>query len=137
MFNCLVKNLKENDELLYIVSTYKEKMDKNPDYWETLILIYFKIRSFKKILDIYIEKMKDPEKAVNFIESLNFQEEYPPNNETANANSRNSLYKYLQEIIENSAWLSSAKKFYFINIFHDVVRKFIFNIFSLRKIIIF
>jgi len=122
VFHNLVKNIKESDDLLYIITTYKDKMDKDKEYWECLILTYFKIRNFKKILDIYIEKMKDPEKAVNFIESLNFKEDYSHiTTEITGVNSRDSLYKYLQEIIENSAWLSSSKKFYFINIFHDVV----------------
>jgi hypothetical protein len=77
---------------------------------QVLISIYMKLQAYKKIIDVFIEKMKDPEKAVHFIENLGLLE-----------SDKNDLFKYLKNFIENSNWLSSIKKLYFITLFQDTV----------------
>ena len=103
-YNLILEKFKTTLEGLSSEETNREEIN------EVLISIYMKLQAFKKIIDVYIEKMKDPEKAVHFIENLGLME-----------NEKNDLFKYLKNFIENSNWLSSIKKLYFITLFQDTV----------------
>ena len=105
-YNLILEKFKTPLESLSSEETNTEEIN------QVLISIYMKLQAFKKIIDVYIEKMKDPEKAVHFIENLGLLE-----------SEKNELFKYLKNIIENSNWLSAIKKLYFITLFQDTVIK--------------
>ena len=103
-YNLILEKFKSSLEGLRFEDTNTDVIN------QVLISIYMKLQTYRKIIDVYIEKMKDPEKAVHFIENLGLLE-----------NDKNDLFKYLKNFIENSNWLSSIKKLYFITLFQDNV----------------
>lgn len=88
----------------------KKEEDGDKNFLEVLILILSKTEEYERIINIYLDRLKDPEKAVNFIENSVICEKR-----------REVLYTYLTKKIKESNYLSSAKKLYFINLFQDNV----------------
>ena len=72
------------------------------------ILLLTNINNYKKIIDIYIDHLEQPEKCIKYIENSNL-----------NQNIKQDIYNYLGNKINNSKSLSDAKKFYYITQFQD------------------
>jgi hypothetical protein len=92
--------LEKNNELFY----------SDMKYSDILITLLNKNEDHLKIIDLFIENIHQPEKAVSFLENLNISE-----------TNKEDLYNYFKIKIKNANYLSSVKKFYFINIFQDNV----------------
>ena len=72
------------------------------------ILLLTNIKDYKKIIDIYIDHLEQPEECIKYIENSNL-----------NQNIKNDIYNYLGEKINTSKSLSETKKFYYITQFQD------------------
>ena len=72
------------------------------------ILLLTNINDYKKIIDIYIDHLEQPEQCIKFIENANL-----------NQNIKQDIYNYLGNKINSSKNLSEAKKFYYITQFQD------------------
>ena len=72
------------------------------------ILLLTNINNYKKIIDIYIDHLEQPEECIKYIENSNL-----------NQNIKQDIYNYLGNKINNSKSLSDAKKFYYITQFQD------------------
>ena len=72
------------------------------------ILLLTNIKDYKKIIDIYIDHLEQPEECIKYIENSNL-----------NQNIKNDIYNYLGEKINTSKSLSETKKFYYIIQFQD------------------
>ena len=72
------------------------------------ILLLTNINNYKKIIDIYIDHLEQPEQCIKYIENANL-----------NQNIKQDIYNYLGSKINNSKCLSDAKKFYYITQFQD------------------
>jgi hypothetical protein len=79
---------------------------------EVLILLLNKIEDYIRVINIYIENYKDPEKSINYIENLG----------KISDQKKEELFDFLKNKIKYSNFLSTAKKLYFINQFQDNVR---------------
>ena len=98
MFNIDNKKIiKENNEQLL----KKQNID-------IYILLLTNISDYKKIIDIYIDHLEQPEECIKYIENANL-----------NQNIKKDIYNYLGDKINTSKSLSEAKKFYFITQFQD------------------
>ena len=98
MFNIDNKKIvKENsDELI---------KEQNIDIY---ILLLTNIGDYKKIIDIYIDHLEQPEECIKYIENSNL-----------NQNIKDDIYNYLGNKINTSKSLSETKKFYYITQFQD------------------
>ena len=72
------------------------------------ILLLTNIKDYKKIIDIYIDHLEQPEECIKYIENSNL-----------NQNIKNDIYNYLGDKINTSKSLSETKKFYYITQFQD------------------
>ena len=72
------------------------------------ILLLTNIGDYKKIIDIYIDLLEQPEECIKYIENSNL-----------NQNIKNDIYNYLGNKINTSKSLSETKKFYYITQFQD------------------
>lgn len=72
------------------------------------ILLLTNINNYKKIIDIFIDHLEQPEQCIKYIENSNL-----------NQNIKQDIYNYLGNKINNSKSLSEAKKFYYITQFQD------------------
>ena len=72
------------------------------------ILLLTNISNYKKIIDIYIDYLEQPEQCIKYIENSNL-----------NQNIKQDIYNYLGNKINNSKSLSDAKKFYYLTQFQD------------------
>ena len=72
------------------------------------ILLLTNVKDYKKIIDIYIDHLEQPEECIKYIENSNL-----------NQNIKNDIYNYLGEKINTSKSLSETKKFYYITQFQD------------------
>ena len=72
------------------------------------ILLLTNIGDYKKIIDIYIDHLEQPEECIKYIENSNL-----------NQNIKNDIYNYLGNKINTSKSLSETKKFYYITQFQD------------------
>ena len=72
------------------------------------ILLLTNIEDYKKIIDIYIDHLEQPEECIKYIENTNL-----------NQNIKNDIYNYLGYKINTSKSLSETKKFYYITQFQD------------------
>ena len=72
------------------------------------ILLLTNIENYKKIIDIYIDHLEQPEQCIKYIENSNL-----------NQNIKQDIYNYLGNKINNNKSLSDAKKFYYITQFQD------------------
>ena len=71
-------------------------------------LLLTNIGDYKKIIDIYIDHLEQPEECIKYIENTNL-----------NQNIKNDIYNYLGNKINTNKSLSEAKKFYYITQFQD------------------
>lgn len=81
-------------------------------FLDVLILLLNKIDDYIRVINIYIEKYKDPEKCINYIENLG----------KISDQKKVELFDFLKNKIKYSNFLSTAKKLYFINQFQDNVK---------------
>ena len=72
------------------------------------ILLLTNIGDYKKIIDIYIDLLEQPEECIKYIENSNL-----------NQNIKDDIYNYLGNKINTSKSLSETKKFYYITQFQD------------------
>ena len=72
------------------------------------ILLLTNIGDYKKIIDIYIDLLEQPEECIKYIENSNL-----------NQIIKNDIYNYLGNKINTSKSLSETKKFYYITQFQD------------------
>jgi hypothetical protein len=116
-FKILLEN-ECTEDILRFLSTYDDfdyiklknmniNIEKQMEIW---VLILKKLHEYDKIIDIYIEFYRDPEKTITFLENLNITD-----------SNKEELYEYLRKKIKSAGYLSPAKKFYFINMFQDMV----------------
>lgn len=115
----------KNDNLIYLSKFIKEAfniyntdgkkvIEENIEYLtkkeniEIYILLLANIKDYKKIIDIYIDDIEQPEKCIKFIE-----------NSFLNNNIKQDIYNYLSNKINKNNKLSNAKKFYYIMQFQD------------------
>ncbi len=105
----LLKFINTYDKFDYnkLIEQNKEELEKKQNY-EIYVSILTYINNYKQIIDIYIDIVSDPEKCIKFIENANLDD-----------NTKNEIYNYLKDKINNSKSLSSAKKLYFILQFQD------------------
>ena len=111
--NCLTKLIINCDKIdcKKIIEKNENILNKNLKLIEVYILLLIKINNYIKVVEIYITTLRDPEKAMNFIENLS----------NITDTLKEDLYKFLKNKIKEANFLSSAKKFYFINTFEDNV----------------
>ena len=105
----LLKFLNTYDKFEYnkLINENKEELEKKENY-EIYVSILTFINNYKQIIDIYIDIVSDPEKCIKYIENANLDD-----------NTKNDVYNYLKDKINNSKSLSSAKKLYFLLQFQD------------------
>ena len=72
------------------------------------ILLLTNINNYRKIIDIYIDHLEQPEQCIKYIENANL-----------NQNIKQDIYNYLGNKINSSKCLSDAKKFYYLTQFQD------------------
>ena len=99
-------NMFDIDNKKIIDENIKELMKKqNIDIY---ILLLTNINDYKKIIDIFIDHLEQPEECIKYIENSNL-----------NQSIKQDIYNYLGNKINNSKPLSEAKKFYYITQFQD------------------
>jgi hypothetical protein len=99
-------NMFDIDNKKIIDENIKELMKKqNIDIY---ILLLTNINDYKKIIDIFIDHLEQPEECIKYIENSNL-----------NQSIKQDIYNYLGNKINNSKSLSEAKKFYYITQFQD------------------
>ena len=90
-----------------IIDENNEELMKSQNI-DIYILLLNNINNYKKIIDIYIDNLEQPEQCIKYIENSNL-----------NQNIKLDIYNYLGDKINNSKSLSDAKKFYYITQFQD------------------
>lgn len=79
-------------------------------YDDVKIVLFYKLGKYKEVLRLNIDTQRDPEKAITFIENLD-----------CSSKDRELYYQYLKRLIEENKEISPIKKFYFINLFKEMV----------------
>lgn len=77
---------------------------------ELLIALLTKTKDYKGIINTCIDKLKDPEKCIKYIENTNIEDI-----------TKEEIYSYLTGKIKESKTLSVTKKFYFLCQFQDTI----------------
>jgi hypothetical protein len=116
--NILVKFINNYEKLdcENILNKYEfllNEKSSNEKILEILILLLNKIGDNIRVINIYLENYKDPEKCINYIENLG----------KISDQKKEELFDFLKNKIKYSNFLSTAKKLYFINQFQDNVRQ--------------
>ena len=105
----LIKFLKNENKFNYknLINENIKELQLNVNN-EIYIVLLALINDYKTIINIFIDKIEDPQKCIKFIE-----------NESLNENTKNDIYNYLKDKINLSKNLSNFKKLYFILQFQD------------------
>jgi len=103
----------DHKEMLEKYTIYlNEKFDNfSSKLYDVLIILLNKNQLYERVINIYMEILKDPEKSIDYIENLI----------TISDLKKEDLFSYLKNKIKQSSYLTSAKKMYFINLFQDNV----------------
>ena len=103
----------DHKEMLEKYTIYlNEKFDNfSSNLYDVLIILLNKNQLYERVINIYMDILKDPEKSIDYIENLI----------TISDLKKEDLFSYLKNKIKQSSYLTSAKKMYFINLFQDNV----------------